>query len=128
MSAERWRCAVACGGGVVSLPVGQSLVGAVTGHIGDARACSTGDSRLAFERAWPIFERGVRFKARRITKEPHMQKDLIQEAMITLWKADPTRYNLKRRDARGYVRQMLKNRMLNVWRAEGARRADVSLS
>ena len=83
---------------------------------------------MAFAHVWPSFERGVAWRARRITDDPDMQKDLIQEAMITLWKADPTRFNLARPGERGYVRRMLINRMLNVYRAEVSRRADLSFS
>jgi len=57
-----------------------------------------------------------------MTRDVDLQLDLVQEARIALWQIDATRFNLRRKRDRAYLRRMLVNRMRNAWRAEMSRR------
>lgn len=74
-----------------------------------------GDASLAVERTWPLFESSLRERARRMTRCVDDQNDLVQEALIELWSADPTRYDLEDPREVAYLRRILVNRMLDVW-------------
>ena len=74
-----------------------------------------GDAHLAVEAAWPLFRQGVRRTARRLSAAPDDQDDLEQEAFIELWRCDPTRYDLTRKDDVDYVARLLSNRMWHAW-------------
>lgn len=74
-----------------------------------------GDSQMAVELAWGVLRRSLEKRARRITLDEDHQNDLIQDAMIKLWNLDPTRFDLRRRKERTYLRRLLGNRMLAVW-------------
>ena len=78
-------------------------------------AAFCGDSRLAVDSAWETFRPSIRACAQQMTKERDEQQDLEQEAMIALWKADPTRYDLGDPGDAEYLRRILINRMWHVW-------------
>ena len=70
---------------------------------------------------WARVERSVRRTARKLTDDPELQSDLVQEAMIKLWQLDPSRIDLGSNVEIFYVRRMLINRMWDVLRAEWLR-------
>lgn len=76
------------------------------------------DSGLAVESSWPQFADQVKRLARWMTDDRDERKDLVQEALIALWMADPTRFDLDDRYDRGYLRRILRNRMWHVWDRE----------
>jgi DNA-directed RNA polymerase specialized sigma24 family protein len=82
---------------------------------GAATAPFTGDASLAVGSAWPVVAPTVTRFAERLTEDPDDRKDLVQEAMIELWKADPTRYDLRDPDDVDYLTRILTNRMRDVW-------------
>ena len=51
----------------------------------------------------------------RMTKDLDEQEDLMQEALIALWKADPTRYDVHDGRDMGYLRRIMVNRMKRVY-------------
>ena len=51
-----------------------------------------------------------------------IQEDLLQEALIMLWRLDVLHRDWSDRKFRRYVFQALCNRMRSVWRVERARR------
>jgi hypothetical protein len=55
----------------------------------------TSESILAFGVVWSIFEESIRRFACIITPDDDDQEDPIQEAMITLWKCEPTRWGFE---------------------------------
>jgi DNA-directed RNA polymerase specialized sigma24 family protein len=66
--------------------------------------------------AWRKFEPAVARMAERMTDDQDEREDLVQEAMIALWKADPTRFDLRdQRDVR-YLHKILVHRM---WKVRG---------
>ena len=75
----------------------------------------TAENMLLFHVVWPIFEREVKRFARRLTKDKDAREDLIQEAMITLWKCDPARYDFLKVSDEAFVHRMLINRMRDVF-------------
>lgn len=52
--------------------------------------------------------------ARRLADEPDVQDELVQEGLIKLWIADPTRYDLTSFADRSYLRRAIVNRMVRV--------------
>ena len=84
------------------------------------RAGSVGDSGYAVERVWETYAVTLRRAVQRMTDDPDEQKDLLQEALVELWLTDPTRFDLRDRGERRYLRRVMVNRMWRVWRAERA--------
>jgi len=84
--------------------------------------CRTGDSMRAFEVAWALIGGRVENAARRFTEDVDLRADLVQEARIALWRADPTRFNLGDASEQAYLRGVAFNRMRDAWRQELARR------
>ena len=80
-----------------------------------------GDAALAVDRVWLRFRPPLRRLARRLTDDRDLRKDLVQEAMISLWDIDPTRFDFREWREFTYVRNALMNRMRDVWRAEMSR-------
>ena len=81
----------------------------------------TAEGILAFGTVWPELAPSIKRFARLITPDRDHQDDLIQEAMIALWNADPTRYDFRDRADVAYVRRVLINRMWDVWGDDGGR-------
>ena len=80
-----------------------------------------GDAQRAVARVWGEMEAELRRVAQRLTENRDEQDDLLQEALVELWRTDPTRYDLRRRNERRFLRRVLVNRMWKVWKAERAR-------
>ncbi len=80
-----------------------------------------GDAQRAVSRVWGEMEAELRRVAQRLTENRDEQDDLLQEALVELWRTDPTRYDLRRRNERRFLRRVLVNRMWKVWKAERAR-------
>jgi DNA-directed RNA polymerase specialized sigma24 family protein len=78
----------------------------------------TGDARLAWESAWPLFARSLTYLAKKLTDDLDAREDLLQVAKIALFVADPTRYDLRDPLDVRYLRQILKHRMWKYWRRE----------
>ncbi len=64
---------------------------------------------------------GLRRTARRLTADPDLRDDLVQEARIRLWETDPTRFDLEDQEDLRYLCRILTNRMWQVWKAEVGR-------
>ena len=75
----------------------------------------TTEAMLIFTVVWPSFERGIEAFARRLASDPDDQEDLVQEAMITLWRCDPTAYDFHDRADMAYLRRAMVNRMCDAW-------------
>ena len=75
----------------------------------------TADGVLAFDTVWPDLEPSIRRFARRLTPDRDHQEELVQEAMVKLWRVDPTRYDFRNQSDVSYIRRVLINRMRNVW-------------
>jgi DNA-directed RNA polymerase specialized sigma24 family protein len=91
-------------------------------HLDDARDASfTADADLAVGEAWERFEPRMRRRAAQWTDDLDEQDDLVQEALIRLWKVDPTRFDLRDPVAVRYLRNSMMNRMLDVWGREAVR-------
>jgi DNA-directed RNA polymerase specialized sigma24 family protein len=75
----------------------------------------TGDSRRAVAIAWKRYAPSLKCVARRMTEDRDERRDLLQEAMVALWKADPTRYDFDDVEDVDYLYRILVNRMLDVW-------------
>jgi DNA-directed RNA polymerase specialized sigma24 family protein len=81
----------------------------------------TADANLSFDPGWTQLEPSIRRFAQRLTPDADHQEDLMQEAMIRFWSADPTRYDFSnRRDAR-YMRVTLIRHLWDVWGDDGDR-------
>lgn len=80
-----------------------------------------GDAQRSVSRLWGEMEAELRRVAQRLTENRDEQDDLLQEALVELWRTDPTRYDLRRRNERRFLRRVLVNRMWKVWKAERAR-------
>lgn len=93
----------------------------VRGGLGPAVCCATADSRAAVELTLVALEPGLRHTARRLTDDPDLREDLVQEASICLWETDPTRFDLEDQEDLRYLCRILINRMWQVWKAEVAR-------
>lgn len=76
------------------------------------------DTRLAVARAWPDFSRRLARVAQRMTRDPDEQQDLLQTALIELWKTDPTRFELDDPDERAYLTRILVYEMWHAWGGE----------
>ena len=59
----------------------------------------TTEAMLIFTVVWPSFESGIEECARRLACQADDREDLVQEAMIALWKCDPTAYDFFDRGA-----------------------------
>jgi hypothetical protein len=70
---------------------------------------------------WRVFRPSLKRVARRMTVDPDIRADLLQEATIALWQTDPTRFDLRDEADRQYLFAVLRNRMLDVWRFERRR-------
>ena len=77
-----------------------------------------GDARRAVSRVWSEMEVPLRRVAQRLTENRDEQDDLLQEALVELWRTDPTRYDLRQRNEQRFLRRVLVNRMWKVWKAE----------
>jgi DNA-directed RNA polymerase specialized sigma24 family protein len=78
-------------------------------------ASFTGDASRAVGEAWPMFAPALATFAQRLAEDEDDQADLLQEALIELWKIDPTRFDLRHEDERAYLYRALVNRMWDVW-------------
>ena len=76
----------------------------------------TTEARLLFNLAWPLFESRIERYAWRLSDEHDEREDLVQEAMITLWKCDPSAFDFLDPDDVGYLRRAMLNRMRNAYR------------
>jgi DNA-directed RNA polymerase specialized sigma24 family protein len=76
---------------------------------------STAESILAFGSVWEQLEPSIKVFAKRLTTNSEDRKDLVQEAMITLWAQDPARWDFRNARDVSYVRRILHNRMCDVW-------------
>ena len=72
-------------------------------------------------RALARFEPMLRRTARRLTADPDLREDLMQEGRVRLWELDPTRFDLRKADDIRYLCRALINRMQRVWKTEMAR-------
>ena len=75
----------------------------------------TTEAMLIFTVVWPSFERGIEEFARRLALEVDDREDLVQEAMITLWKSDPTAYDFLDSADLAYLRRTMVRRMCDTW-------------
>lgn len=92
----------------------------------------TGREIMAFGAAWARFERSIKFWAFTITRDRDHEDDLVEEAMITLWNADPTRWNFRNHEHFLFMSEKLYNRMIDVWgehkRSKGMVEAEAGLT
>ena len=79
----------------------------------------TAEGCMAFGAVWPKFESSITLFARRLTKDRLYRDDLVQEAMIALWKIDPTRYDFNNEAHLRYMHRVMINRICDVCRAPG---------
>jgi DNA-directed RNA polymerase specialized sigma24 family protein len=75
----------------------------------------TAEATLAYETMCARLAPGLRNFAKTITDDEDNQKDLVQEAMISLWIADPARYDVRNKSEVAYLRKILIVRMWQVW-------------
>ena len=75
----------------------------------------------AVEHAWRNFAFSIELIAGNMTDDEDMRDDLVQEAMIRLWKTDPTRFDLRDRVDVRYLHKILVHRMWDVWDGDGER-------
>ena len=75
----------------------------------------TTEAMLIFTVVWPTFERGIEEFARRLACQADDREDLVQEAMITLWKCDPTAYDFLDPADMAYLRRAMVHRMCDAW-------------
>lgn len=84
--------------------------------------CRTVDSMSMLDVVWAVLGERVERASRRMTRDDDLRADLVQEAKIALWRIDATRFDLRRKRERAFVRRVVVNRMWNVWRSEMVRR------
>ena len=75
----------------------------------------TGEGVRTFGLAWRKLERSITRYVHLVTPERAAQDDLLQVAMIELWKLDPTRYDLRNRSDMAYMRRTLVTRICDAW-------------
>ncbi len=75
----------------------------------------TTEAMLIFTVVWPSFESRIEAFARRLAHHLDDREDLVQEAMITLWKCDPTAYDFLDPKDMAYLRRAMVHRMCDVW-------------
>ncbi|MDB4913085.1 MAG: hypothetical protein JWM95_729 [Gemmatimonadetes bacterium] len=75
----------------------------------------TTEAMLILALVWPSFEPEIRCYAEKLSKAPDDQDDLVQVALIALWRSDPTAYDLLLRDDVAYLRSIMMNRMRDVY-------------
>lgn len=73
-----------------------------------------GDATAAVAAFWTHTEPIMRRIARRLSDDPDVQDELVQEGLIKLWISDPTRYDLSSFAGRTYLRRAIVNRMRRV--------------
>jgi DNA-directed RNA polymerase specialized sigma24 family protein len=78
----------------------------------------TGDASRAWESAWPLYEPLLTRLAKRLTDDQDQREDLLHEAMIKLWKTDPTRFDFREKKEVRYLQKILVHRMWKVWSVE----------
>ena len=75
----------------------------------------TGEGVRTFGLAWRKLERSITRYIYLVTPERAAQDDLLQVAMIELWKLDPTRYDLRNSSDMAYMRRTLVTRICDAW-------------
>jgi len=65
-----------------------------------------------------MIERPLRKRVQRLTTDADLQEDWLQEARISLWEIDPTRFDLHDKEERRYLRKMLLRRIWKLWEKE----------
>lgn len=88
----------------------------VTLHMQFSAVPITAEGVLALNTMWPQLEPMVIAVAKRLTKDPAIFEEMVEKAMDKLWDLDITRYNLMHPRHDWYVRQSLRNRVVDVWR------------
>lgn len=74
----------------------------------------TAEATLIFEVVWPIFRKTVMAVACCLTRDLDERDDLVHEAKLKLWYAEPGNYDLLNPGEEAYLRRALVNHMLNV--------------
>ncbi len=82
----------------------------------------TAESVQAFASAWRIVEKSMTAFASRVSDSRADQEDLLQEARMGLWMADPTRYDLRSKEDVAYLHRVLICRMWDAWGEERGRK------
>ena len=75
----------------------------------------TAEAALLFEVVWPMFRKTVIAVAWWLARDPDDREELVHEAKLALWDADPGKYDLLNPDAEAYVRRILVNHMIDVF-------------
>jgi hypothetical protein len=76
----------------------------------------TAEATLAYETLCARLAPGLRNFAKTITDDVDDQKDLVQEAMISLWTADPARYDVRNKSEVAFLRRIL---IVRMWQVSG---------
>jgi DNA-directed RNA polymerase specialized sigma24 family protein len=79
------------------------------------------DENAILTRLFREFRPALKRRARRMTDDKDVQTDLLQEALILLWRMNPIELQQMDAETRAYVFRSLCNRMRNVWIAERGR-------
>lgn len=78
----------------------------------------TTEAKLIFDLAWPLFEKGIVNYARQLVQLTDdcedRAEDLVQEAMIVLWKCDPSAYDFLNPKDVAFLRTAMNNRMRDL--------------
>jgi DNA-directed RNA polymerase specialized sigma24 family protein len=80
------------------------------------------DESREVARIFTLMERRLVRIAWRLTGDRDVQDDLLQEALIALWRLDAVRLDWSDREVQGYVYRALCRRMRSVWRRKRRRR------
>ena len=78
----------------------------------------TGEARMAFGPAWATVEHEIRHVAKFVARQPADREALVEEAMVTLWNTDPTRFDFRNRTAVIKMRELLVRQMWFAWGEE----------
>ena len=95
-------------------------------HIQEARdgVPITTEAMLYIALLWPSFQHSIERYAERLSPDADDRDDLIQVAMIALWRSDPTAYDFLIPDDVAFLRRVMKHRMLDVWGRHRTRLAE----
>ena len=64
---------------------------------------------------WPLFRRSIERYAEKLSRNLDDQDDLVQVAMITLWRSDPTAYDFLLPSDVAFLKKVMKDQMKDVY-------------
>ena len=75
----------------------------------------TTEAMLYIALLWPLFRRSIERCAEKLSRNLDDQDDLVQVAMITLWRSDPTAYDFLLPGDVAFLKKVMKDQMKDVY-------------